>query len=130
MSTAVVDARGWQNTLDLKTGEKIDAAGPLVEMVKDVLQRHPYPGDLDPGSNRWVTDTALDLIDRYSPRFVFLTYAAQYFSGRYTPMTKDSAGKDDLGGLPGGGAFRQHIRLCRHRGGNGRHDPASRTLSM
>ncbi|WP_028893775.1 hypothetical protein [Syntrophorhabdus aromaticivorans] len=90
MSIAIVDARGWQNTLDLKTGEKIDAAGPVIEMVKDVLQRHPYPGDIDPGSNRWVSDAAFDLIDRYNPRFVFLTYAAQYFSGRYTPMSKET----------------------------------------
>ncbi|OPY67134.1 MAG: hypothetical protein A4E62_02347 [Syntrophorhabdus sp. PtaU1.Bin002] len=90
MSIAIVDARGWQNTLDLKTGEKIDAAGPVIKLVKDVLQRHPYPGDTDPGSNRWVSDTAFDLIDRYAPRFVFLTYAAQYFSGRYTPMSKET----------------------------------------
>ncbi|OPY77329.1 MAG: hypothetical protein A4E65_02791 [Syntrophorhabdus sp. PtaU1.Bin153] len=90
MSIAVVDARGWQNTLDLKTGEKIETTGPVIDMVKGVLQRHPYPGDMDPGSNRWVSDTALDLIDRYGPRFVFLAYAAQYFSGRYTPMTKEA----------------------------------------
>jgi hypothetical protein len=93
MSIAIVDARGWQNTLDLETGDKINTAGPVVEMAKDVLGRHPYPGDRDPGSNRWVSDTAFDLIDRYSPRFVFLTYAAQYFSGRYTPMTKETRAK-------------------------------------
>ncbi|HOW53600.1 MAG TPA: hypothetical protein PLR60_03005 [Syntrophorhabdaceae bacterium] len=87
MSTVIVDARGWQNTLDLRSGEKAEKTGPVAEMIKGVLQRHPYPGDLDPGSNRWVSDTALDLIDRYGPGFVFLTYAAQYFSGRYTPMT-------------------------------------------
>ncbi|MBA4390974.1 MAG: hypothetical protein C0399_08550 [Syntrophus sp. (in: bacteria)] len=90
MSIVIVDARGWQNTLDLMTGEKVQAAGSVVEMVKGVLQKHPYPGDMDPGSNRWVSDTALDLIDSYDPRFVFLTYAAQYFSGRYTPMTKET----------------------------------------
>jgi hypothetical protein len=89
MSIAIVDAREWQNTLDLKTGEKIETSGPLVEMVKGVLQKHPYPGDMDPKSNRWVSDTALDLIDNYNPRFVFLTYAAQYFTGRYTRMTKE-----------------------------------------
>ena len=89
MSIAVLDARGWQNTLDLETGEKIGSAGPVVEMVKDVLQRHPYPGDLDQGSNGWVTDTAFDLIDGYGPRLVFLTYGAQYFSGRYMPMTQE-----------------------------------------
>ncbi|OPY77566.1 MAG: hypothetical protein A4E64_01066 [Syntrophorhabdus sp. PtaU1.Bin058] len=89
MSIAIVDARGWQNTFDLKTGEKVEAAGPAIDMVKGMLRRHPYPGDMDMESNRWVSDTALDLIDGYGPRFVFLTYAAQYFSGRYTHMTKE-----------------------------------------
>jgi len=93
MSTTIVDARGWQNTFDLKTGEKIGATGPVVETVKAVLRGHPYPGDMDPGSNRWVTDTALDLIDRYNPRLIFLTFAAQYFSGRYTPMTQGQRAK-------------------------------------
>ena len=124
MSSVIVDARGWQNSLDLKTGEKIEAAGPVVEMVKGVLQRHPYPGDMDPGSNRWVTDTALDLVDSYNPRFVFLTYAAQYFSGRYTAYGERSAGKDDLRRLPGGRTFPEHIRFCRHSDRNGGHDAA------
>lgn len=87
MSIAIVDARGWQNTLNLETGEKTSASGPAVEMVQDVLRRRPYPGDMDRGSNRWVSDTAIDLIEAYNPRFVFLTYAAQYFAGRYVPMT-------------------------------------------
>ncbi|OPY00120.1 MAG: hypothetical protein A4E58_00160 [Syntrophorhabdus sp. PtaB.Bin006] len=88
MSITVLDAREWQTALDLRTGEKAEPARPIVEIVKDVLRRHPYPGDMDPGSNRWVTDTALDLINGYRPRFVFLTYAAQYFSTRYNAMTK------------------------------------------
>ena len=90
MSTTVVDARGWQNTFDLKTGDKIQTETPVVNIVKKVLQQHPYPGDMDAGSNRWVSDTALDLIDNYNPRFAFLTYAAQYFAGRYNIMTKES----------------------------------------
>lgn len=89
MSTAIVDARGWQNAFDLRTGEKVEASGAVVEMVRDVLRRHPYPGDIDPGSNRWVSDTALDLIDRYGPRFVFLVYASQYFSGRHVAMPRE-----------------------------------------
>jgi len=89
MSTTIVDARGWQNTFDLKTGDKIESDTPAVDMVKKILQRHPYPGDMDNGSNRWVSDTALDLIGKYNPRFVFLTYAAQYFAGRYNRMTKE-----------------------------------------
>ncbi len=86
-SIAVVDAREWQNIFDLRTGGKLDAAGPAVTLVRDVLNAHPYPGDMDPASNRWVTDIALQLVDRYEPHFVFLTYAHQYFSSRYTPMT-------------------------------------------
>ena len=90
MSTAIVDARGWQNTFDLASGERLEADGNLTGMVRGVLQRHPYPGDRDPGSNRWVSETALDLVDNYRPRFVFLTYAAQYFAGRYEPMSADA----------------------------------------
>jgi hypothetical protein len=90
MSIAIVDARGWQNSLDLRTGEKVEATGALFDMVRGVLHRHPYPGDMDPGSNQWVTDTALDLAESYDPRFVFLTYAGHYFSSRYTPMSKDT----------------------------------------
>ncbi len=90
MSIAIVDAREWQNTLDLKTGEKVEAEGPVVDLVKGVLQRHAYPGDMDPNSNRWVSDTALDLMEGYSPRFVFLTYATPYYCGRYMPMSKEA----------------------------------------
>lgn len=90
MSTTIIDARGWQNTFDLKTGDKIQSETPVVRMIKDVLQKHPYPGDMDTGSNRWVSDTALELIENYCPEFVFLTYAAQYFAGRYNPMTAEA----------------------------------------
>jgi len=90
MSLAIVDGRGWQNTFDLKTGEKTEAAGPVVEMVRGALQKHAYPGDMHPQSNRWVSDTALDLLDNYHPHFVFLTYAAQYYAGRYTVMTEEA----------------------------------------
>ena len=85
-SLAIVDAREWQNQFDLRTGEKTDEQGVLVDLMKDVLHCHPYPGDLDPGSNRWVTDTALDLAAAYRPRFVVLTYARQYFASRVGTM--------------------------------------------
>lgn len=93
MSTAIVDARGWQNAFDLKTGERAEAVGPVAEMVRDVLRRHPYPGDVDAGSNRWVSDTALDLIESYAPGFVFLIYAAQLFSIRHVQMTPEDRAK-------------------------------------
>lgn len=86
MSLAIIDTREWQNMFDLKSGAGVEAGGPRVELMKNVLARHPYPGDMAPDSNRWVSDVALALIKGYEPRFVFLTYAGQYFSLRYTPM--------------------------------------------
>jgi hypothetical protein len=106
MSTAIIDARGWQSSFDLKTGEKVDPESDAQRIVKEVLQKHPYPGDMDKGSNRWVSDTAFELIDKYMPRFVFLSYAAQYFSLRYTPMT-DEARSSIIAG-----AFREAERFA------------------
>ncbi|MDD2336895.1 MAG: hypothetical protein PHD01_10000 [Geobacteraceae bacterium] len=87
MSRAIIDAREWQKIFDLRTGAALADASPLDQMVRAVQERHPYPGDLDTAGNRWVTDTALDLMGRYDPSFVFLTYAQQYFSGRYSLLT-------------------------------------------
>jgi hypothetical protein len=87
MSLAIVDAREWQRMFDLRSGEPDEREGPLIGKVKGVLGRHPFPGDLDDRSNRWVTEVALDLIRAYDPRFVHLTYADAYYRGRYTPMT-------------------------------------------
>ena len=87
MSLAIIDAREWQNMFDLRTGKKAQGNGTVVQMVKGVLERHPYPGDMDLRSNQWVTDIALDLTVKYQPRFVFLSYAHQYFSSRYASMT-------------------------------------------
>jgi len=64
-----------------------------VEMMKNVLKKHPYPGDMDPSSNRWVSDIALDLIGTYQPRLVFLNYAQQYFSIRYSAMDESERKK-------------------------------------
>ncbi|KHK01476.1 hypothetical protein [Desulfovibrio sp. TomC] len=88
MSLAILDARQWQQVVDLRTGHKIEATdSPLTGTVKGVLARHPFPGDRDPRGNSWVTDTALDLIEQYNPGFAFLTYARQYYSSRYSPLT-------------------------------------------
>ncbi|MDR1728212.1 MAG: hypothetical protein LBT74_09875 [Acidobacteriota bacterium] len=92
MSLAIVDAREWQNLLDLRTGKKVKDDDPRVQApqtatLRDVLRRHPYPGDSDPRSNRWVTDSALDLVAAYEPQLACVVYGHQYFAGRYTPMT-------------------------------------------
>ncbi len=88
MSLAIIDAREWQRVFDLRTGARVEVDTPLLRMVRYIQARRPYPGDLDDAGNRWVTDTALDLISGYDPSFVFLTYARQFFVGRYSLMTE------------------------------------------
>jgi hypothetical protein len=86
MDHVIIDAREWQNMFDLKSGKKVKYSSPKVGMVREVLADHPYPGDTDSRSNQWVSDTALDLINRYQPQLACLSYAHQYFSSRYMPM--------------------------------------------
>lgn len=86
MSLAIIDAREWQRMFDLRTGDRAEQDGPVVRMVRRVLERHPFPGDLAELSNRWVTDVALEFIREYDPRFIFLAYAQQYYRGRYSDM--------------------------------------------
>ena len=89
MSTAIIDAREWQNIFDLKTGQKIADDRGLVRRTAEVLARHPYPGDVEEQSNRWVSDTALDLIKAYDPQLACLSYAQQYFAQRFSPVTPE-----------------------------------------
>jgi len=89
MTVAILDARQWQQTVDLRTGRKIEAEGPVVDMVRGLLARHPFPGDCEPGSNTWVVDTALDLMGKYKPSFAFLTLARQYYASRYNVMREE-----------------------------------------
>lgn len=87
MSLAIIDAREWQRTFDLRTCDRLEQDGPVVRMTQRVLHRHPFPGDLEEGGLRWVTDVALDLVREYDPAFMFLTYAQTYFRSRYAPMS-------------------------------------------
>ena len=93
MSLAIVDAREWQNLMDLETGKKVQDESPQTLMVRGILKKHPYPGDVDIRSNRWVTDTALDLVEAYQPQLACVFYSHQFFSGRYTPMSEDQRKK-------------------------------------
>jgi hypothetical protein len=89
MSLAILDARQWQQTVDLQSGRPAEASGPRVDMVRSLIARHPFPGDRDPAGNTWVVDTALDLIAAYDPAFAFVTLARQYYSARYSPLTTE-----------------------------------------
>lgn len=86
MSLAILDAREWQRIVDLRTGRPVSGQGPRIDMVRETIGRHPFPGDRDPRGNAWVVDTALDLVGAYDPGFVFLTFARQFYSSRYTKL--------------------------------------------
>ena len=86
MSVVIVDVREWQRMFNLSNGEKVDIDSAVVNAVRCVMERHPYPGDMERLANRWVTDTALDLVSAYEPRLVFLSYAQQYFAQRFIPL--------------------------------------------
>ncbi len=86
-SVAIIDARQWQNQFDLRTGAKSTETNEAILLLRRVLSEHPYPGDLDGGSNRWVTETALELVREYRPGFVLLTYAEQYFATRIASLS-------------------------------------------
>ncbi len=89
MSLGIVDVREWQSVLDLKTGKKTARRHPCLELMQKVLGRHPYPGDLNREGNRWVTDTALDLLAQRDKEFMFLAYAQHYFCSRFVPLSKE-----------------------------------------
>ena len=96
MAQVIIDVRQWQSMFDLRTGQKLEDDTPTIRMIQGLLDRHPYPGDIDIQSNRWVSDAALDLISLYEPRLVCLSYAQQYFSSRFSQLTQQEY-KDQLG---------------------------------
>ncbi len=83
MSLGIIDAREWQRVFDLKTGNKYETNHPTIEMVKGIIAKHPFPGDVEMATNAWVTDTALELIDKYEPQFAFISYGLPYFTFRF-----------------------------------------------
>ena len=89
MSLAIIDAREWQNQFDLETGQKRQADDPITQMVSQVLAHHPYPGDMEDSANAWVSETALDLMDRYAPNLVCLSYVQQFFANRHFTHTTE-----------------------------------------
>ncbi|MEN6390064.1 MAG: hypothetical protein ABFD04_06570, partial [Syntrophomonas sp.] len=89
MSLGIIDAREWQRVFDLKTGRKREVNHPTVEMVRDIIAKHPFPGDVEMATNAWVTDTALELIEKYDPQFAFISYGLPYFTFRFHQTTAE-----------------------------------------
>ncbi|MCR4419599.1 MAG: hypothetical protein QHH27_04670 [Clostridia bacterium] len=85
MKLAVIDATDWQVTVDLERGREVQPEHPLLPVLASLLKAHPFPGDLDASSARWVTDVALDVVDGYRPSFMMLIYATPYLVSAFTP---------------------------------------------
>jgi hypothetical protein len=93
MSLAIIDAREWQKVFDLRTGHEAETDSPMIRMAKSILAVHAYPGDTNPQSNAWITDTALEVIEKYQPQFAFLAYSQFYFTDRHEPITDSQRGE-------------------------------------
>lgn len=87
MSIGIIDAREWQRTFDLESGKKIEVDHPTVGMVKGIIAKHPFPGDVEMATNAWVTDSALELINQYQPQMAFISYGLPYFTFRFHETT-------------------------------------------
>ncbi len=90
MSIGIIDVVEWQTTLDMRTGRRVEAEGPLVDLAGEILALHPpYPGDLDPKNLDWISGIARDLDEKYRPRFLMLTYGQLSFLSIYKNMPGD-----------------------------------------
>jgi len=90
MRLGIFDVREWQTMVDIENGRKVAADGSVIRMVKQVMNDHPYPGDISADSNRWVTDISLELTRRYQPDFAFICYSQPYFTARFDPISQDN----------------------------------------
>lgn len=86
MHVGLIDVVDWQTTVDFSDGRPVECSHPRAELCKAMLARHPYPGDLSGAGSQWVTDTALDLVQLYEPRFLMLTYASLFFAAMFSPQ--------------------------------------------
>lgn len=93
MSLGIIDVVEWQTTVNMRQGTKVDVGGPLVDIARETLDAHPYPGDLDPESIGWVASVALDLHKSYQPRLMMLSFAQPFFLSvfRKTPQVERRA---------------------------------------
>jgi hypothetical protein len=89
MEIGLIDVVEWQTAVDFRTGRFTGVDHPRVDLAAEVLRAHPYPGDLIGAGDRWVTDAALDLNERYTPDFMLLIYANLYFPAVFSPLSEE-----------------------------------------
>lgn len=79
----LIDVIEWQAWVDMESGRELDEVESEWQAVADILALRPYPGDLDPGGNLWVTSHALDAVKAFSPPLIILHYANQSFRAMF-----------------------------------------------
>jgi hypothetical protein len=87
MRAGIVDVTDWQITLNLEDGRPAEVESPLADLAKGIVAAHPFPGDLDIDSARWVVDVAMELIAGHDPDFAMLVLTNPFFSGVYQPTS-------------------------------------------
>lgn len=76
MLEVMLDVNGWQSLFDFASGEPRPEEGKsYLDLAKRVSARHPYPGDLNVDTIKWVTDFALDICAEYDPQLMVVSYA-------------------------------------------------------
>ena len=90
MAYIILDADGWQNVIDFKTGENLESwENPVVSDMLKFTPRFPYPGDTNTHSIEWTEAVGKALYDYYNPDFMLLTYATPGLIKTSVPLTKD-----------------------------------------
>ena len=79
MDIGLIDVREWQTEVDLRTGLPLKVDHPLLALGRRLIAEYPYPGDLNQGGDRWVTDVAVALEQAYQPGLMCLDYAGLFF---------------------------------------------------
>lgn len=92
MSYGLIDVREWSVLVDLVNGKTVDPSelgnnAKLVQSIQRIVDKNPYPGDMDPESIDWVTDVACELNCTYRPHLMILSYAQPYFLSRFRDVS-------------------------------------------
>lgn len=77
----IIEVGGWKSVVDMGTCLPVELNRPVP--LQKIISENPYPGDMTPTSDAWVTDMALAAIDAYTPDLAVVTYAQCAFTARH-----------------------------------------------
>ncbi len=92
MDIGLIDVGEWQTEVDLCSGRATEVDHPLLDLGRRIAREHPYPGDLNQGGDRWVTDVAIALDRAYHPGLLCVDYASLYFPPVFGRQALDDRG--------------------------------------